>query len=102
MPEIEKDLVYEVHRPAALGSITTRRMLASFMTGAERRKFDRARQRAGTAGPLMVGGQISKLTGEQVDDLYTEGLLGGANPCCVEESGHVLIGHFEFVPIKKE
>ena len=102
MAEIDKTATYEIHRPKALGTAMTKTMLAVFMTSAERRKFDRSRQRAGTAGPLMVGGQISKLNGEQVDEVYLQGLLEGANPCYVKDNGHVLIGHFEFVPVKEE
>lgn len=102
MPDIDKGAMYELHRPKALGSVATRRLLASFMSGAERRRFDRSRQRAGTAGPIMIGGKISKMAGDKVDEIYTQGLLEGANPCCVEDNGHVLIGHYEFVPVKEE
>jgi hypothetical protein len=101
MPEVDETLTYELHRPKALGSATARNMLAVFMTGAQRRTFDRARQRAGTAGPVMIGSKVSTMTGDKIAEIYTMGLMEGANPCCVEENGHVLIGHYEFVPIKE-
>ncbi len=101
-PKVDTTVRYEIHRPKALGSAATRELMLSVMGGKSQRKFERARQRADTAGPLMVGEEISVLSGKQVDEIYTEGLLGGANPCCVEDNGHVLIGHFEFVPVKEE
>jgi hypothetical protein len=99
---IEKNLTYELHRPKELGDATTMDQVRRLLPKDQFALWLASRERAGTAGPMMVGGQVSQMTGAQVDELYTKALLGGANPCYVdEETGQVFMGEYVLVPVRE-
>lgn len=103
---IDKSLTYETHRPQSPQPEVHLRATRASMSEDVFKTFDAARRRAvDTGGPIMVGtpGDMRPATmrGADVDQLYTQALKGGANPCYVdEETGQVHLGHFIFVPLR--
>lgn len=72
---------YQLHRPRELSRFTT--------SGATK----------DTAGPILINGQPTTLTQEQVEKLYQLGVEHGARPCRRDtKSGCIHLGHFVFVP----
>jgi predicted lactoylglutathione lyase len=97
--KIDKTRLYEIHRPRELGNDATLEHVRRLLSEEEFAKFLASRDRANTAGPMMVGGRVSQVSGQELDDMYTKALVSGANPCYVDdETGQVCMGHFVFVP----
>lgn len=100
--KINTSVNYEVHRPLELAPEHYEHVKA-MLSPEEFQVFEKSRERAGTAGPIFVGGQISRMPGRGMDELYDKALMGGANPCYMdEETGQIFLGHFVFVPIHPE
>ena len=99
--KIDKTATYELHRPKALESPQALEHIRQALSEEEFRAFLEAKERAGTAGPMILAdGKVAEaMTGEKVNELYTKALIGGANPCYVDErTGQVFMGGYVFVP----
>jgi hypothetical protein len=99
--QIDPQKHYQLHRPKELADPAALVGIRKQLGDADYAKWLEARDRAGTAGPMiMVNGQVADaMTGAQVNELYTKALIGGANPCYVNETtGQVFMGHYVFVP----
>ncbi len=96
--KINTHVDYEIHRPLELAPQSDA-LVRSMLSKEEYEVFSASKERAGTAGPIFVGGRISKIHGKDMDGLYDKSLTEGANPCYVdEETGQIFLGHFVFVP----
>lgn len=99
--QIDPKQTYQLHRPKELADPAALEGIRRRLGEADYAKWLEAKERAGTAGPmLMVDGKVADaMTGEKVNELYTKALIGGANPCYVDETtGQVFMGHYVFVP----
>lgn len=98
--QIDKSRMYEVHRPKELGDMNVVDRVQGMLPKDQFSQWMEARERADSAGPMMIGGMVSKMPGKDVYELFMKALLEGANPCFVdEETKQVHLGHFLFVPV---
>jgi hypothetical protein len=96
--QIDPSKTYELHRPKELSTMSLE-AIQSLLSKEQFGEWLKAREAAGTAGPMMIGGKVSRMPGEAVNEMFTMGLKGGATPCYVdEETGQVFLGHYIFVP----
>lgn len=96
---IDPTIMYEIHRPKELGSPEGDAKVRSMVSDEQWEQFLESRRRAGTAGPIMIGGAPGLNPGEAVVDIYRIAQEGHARPCRIdEETGQVFIGHFVYVP----
>jgi hypothetical protein len=99
--QIDKTRNYEVHR-AFMGEEARdagEQMARLLLSPELLAKFLESRDRAGTGGPMVMGGQVSSIPGSQIEQIYAKAQTEGARPCRIEENGQVLMGDFVFVPV---
>lgn len=97
--QIDPGKTYELHRPKELGNESTEAQVRQLLSKEQFADWQKVRDRAGTAGPLMIGGSVTRMPGDKANELFTKALIGGANPCYVdEETGQIHMGEYVLVP----
>lgn len=94
---------YETHRPKELAQAGYEEQVVSVLNPEARTAFFDSRNRAGTAGPIMVNNHMAMIPGSRIRELFDKALIEGATPCYVDdETGQVFMGEFVFVPQSTE
>lgn len=97
--QIDPNKTYELHRPKELGNASTEGQVRQMLPDDQFAKWIASRDKAGTAGPIMIGGDVTRLPGTKVNELFTKALIEGASPCYVdEETGQLHMGEYVLVP----
>lgn len=96
---IDPKKTYEIHRPEAVANAAAVEAMTKRLFDEETfRKFLESRDRAGTAGPVVIDGNVASMPGEKVAQLFEKALTEGTRPCEVADNGNVLVGEYVFAP----